>query len=255
METGMRRTGFEYTAIPFLIDSLKNNTKALKIQGLFTHYAGAESQANHFRVKQQIKHFQLSLNAFEAEGLKPKYYHTSCSAALINYPESPGNMVRIGILQYGFWPNDETHIRYCGEQRKNLKLLKRLIKWSSSVMSIKHIQKGCFVGYGTSYLAHKDMKVAIVPVGYAHGYSRNLSNVGKVLIKGKSAPVIAIINMNSLTVDITHIKEVQKGDEVMLIGKQNGNEITVSSFSEKTNQLNYEMLTRLPINIPRNITA
>lgn len=254
METGMRRTGFEHTSIPFLIDFLKQNTLGIKFQGLFTHFAGAESQANHFRVKQQIENFYLSLDAFEKEGLKPKYHHTVCSAALINYPNSPGNVARIGILQYGFWPNDETHIRYCGAQNKNLRLIKRLIKWTSSIMSVKDVKKGCFVGYGTAYLAHKNMKIAVVPVGYSHGYSRNLSNLGKVLIKGKNAPVIAVVNMNSLTIDITQIKGVEKGDEVVLIGKQNGNEITVSSFSEQTNQLNYEMLTRLPVNIPRTIT-
>lgn len=254
IETGMRRTGFEHTEIPFLIDFLKENSEAIKFHGLFTHYAGAESQANHFRVKQQIKNFQLSLEAFKEANLNPKYYHTACSAALINYPDSPGNMARVGILQYGFWPNKETHIRYCGEKNKNYNLVKRLIKWTSSVMSIKDIKKGCFVGYGTTYLAYKNMKVAIVPVGYSHGYGRNLSNIGKVLINGKSAPVVAVVNMNSLTIDITHIKGVGKGDEVVLIGKQNGKEITVSSFSEQINQLNYELLTRLPINIPRIIT-
>lgn len=254
IETGMRRTGFEYTSIPYLTKFLRENAATITFQGLFTHFAGAESQANHFRVKQQIENFNLTLNAFEKEDLKPKYHHTACSAALINYPNSPGNMARIGILQYGFWPNDETHIRYCGEQNRNLRLIKRLIKWTSSIMSIKAIKKGCFIGYGTAFLAHKNMKIAVVPVGYSHGYSRNLSNIGKVLVKGKNAPVIAIVNMNSLTIDITQIKGVEKGEEVTLIGKQNGNEITVSSFSEQTNQLNYEMLTRLPVDIPRTIT-
>lgn len=253
IETGMQRTGFEYSTLPFLINFLKENSSLIKFQGLFTHYAGAESQANHFRVKEQMKTFSLCLESFKSENLHPKYYHTSCSAAMINYPDSPGNMVRIGILQYGFWPNKETHIRYCGLQNRNYNIVKRLIRWTSEIMSIKSIKKGNFIGYGTTYLAHKNIIIAVVPIGYSHGYNRSLSNIGKVLVNGKMAPVIAVVNMNSLTVDITNIKHVKKGDEVVLIGKQNGSEITVSSFSEQSNQLNYEMLTRLPANIPRII--
>jgi alanine racemase len=97
------------------------------------------------------------------------------------------------------------------------------------------------------------MKLAIIPVGYSHGYARNLSNIGSVLIAGKSAPVLGIINMNSLTVDVSKILTVSKGDGVILIGRQKSNSISVSSFSEQSQLLNYEMLTRLPENIPREI--
>jgi len=89
--------------------------------------------------------------------------------------------------------------------------------------------------------------------GYSHGYSRNLSNVGPVLINGKFAPVVGTVNMNSITVDVTHTGMVMKGDEVVLIGKQKNKEITVNSFGEQSNQLNYELLTRLPDSIPRII--
>lgn len=251
METGMRRTGFGHHQIPWLINYLKKHSNEINIHGIFTHFAGAENQANHFRVSKQIENFNLSLSQFAAENINPKYHHSACSAALLNYPDAPGNMVRIGILQYGFWPNKETHIRFCGDRENNHDPLKRVIRWTSKVMSIKTVQKGCFIGYGTSFLAHKNMTIAVIPVGYAHGYSRNLSNAGSVLINGKLAPIIGTINMNSLSVDITNVGKVNKNDEVVLIGKQNGKSITVNSFSEQSNQLNYEMLTRLPYNIPR----
>ena len=186
-------------------------------------------------------------------GLKPMYQHAACSAAVMNYPETIGNMVRVGIMQYGFWPNDETFIRFNGEKEKNSRILKRLIRWKSSVMSVKTVKKGDFVGYGTSYLTHREIKVAVVPVGYSHGYSRNLSNTGKVLIRGTEAPVIGIVNMNAITVDVTNIDGVEKGDEVVLIGTQKNKSISVVSFSEMSNQLNYEMLTRLAMDIPRII--
>ncbi len=251
VETGMRRTGFDQTQIPALCEWLQLNSEYITFQGLFTHLAGAESQANHFRISNQIINFNLLLKLFESKNLKPVYHHTACSAALINYPETQGNMVRIGILQYGYWPNQETHIRYCGETESNPDLLKRIIRWKTKVMAIKHVNKGSFVGYGTAYLAHKNMTLAIIPIGYSHGYSRNLSNVGSVLINGRVALVVGTVNMNSLTVDITHAGKVEKGDEVVLIGRQNGNVITVNSFSEQSHLLNYELLTRLPFTIPR----
>ncbi len=253
IETGMRRTGFEENLIPKLFSILLENQNHIVLQGLFTHFAGAENKANDFRITEQILVFKNVMQQFESKNLKPNYIHTACSAALLNYPDAPGNMVRIGILQYGFWPNAETHIRYCEDTDKSPDLLKRIIRWTTKVMAIKEVKKGSFVGYGTSYFAHKKMKLAIVPVGYSHGYSRNLSNIGSVLIQGKIAPVVGIVNMNSLTVDVSAIENVKRGEEVVFIGKQNGKVLTVNSFSEQSNQLNYELLTRLPINIPRII--
>jgi alanine racemase len=250
IETGMRRTGFETDSFSQLAEYLKDNENNLVFQGIFTHFAGAESLANNFRVSKQLFNFQNARYFFESKGLSPLYHHAACSAVLLNYPEAIGNMVRVGILQYGFWPNNETLIRYCGE-KKTTDPLRRVIKWKSRVMATKNVKKGWFVGYGTTYLAHHNMKIAIIPVGYAHGYARNLSNIGGVLINGKIAPVVGIVNMNSMTVDITHIPDVQKGEEVVLIGKQKTKEITVNSFSEQSNQLNYELLTRLPYSIPR----
>jgi len=253
VETGMRRTGFSHLEIPALCKWMRSHSGHIFFQGLFTHYAGAESRANHFRISKQIDNFNLSLKAFKANKLIPKYHHSACSAALINYPETHGNMVRVGILQYGYWPNKETHIRFCEESSSTPDLLKRIIRWTSKVMAVKEVNKGSFIGYGTAFLAYKNMKLAIVPIGYAHGYSRNLSNTGSVIINDKVCPVVGTINMNSLSVDISLAGKVRPGDEVVLIGSQNGNAISVSSFSEQSHQLNYEMLTRLPMNIRRSV--
>jgi alanine racemase len=118
-------------------------------------------------------------------------------------------------------------------------------------MTVKKVTKGEFVGYNTSYQAYADITIAVIPVGYAFGYSRSLSNSGKVLIRGVEAPICGIVNMNALCVDITHLPEVVKGDEVVLIGNQGESTITVASFGEMSDQLNYELLTRLPHDIPR----
>jgi len=253
IETGMRRTGFMHTDFPELFRMCKESAIHLELSGIFTHFAGAESMANDFRVTRQWENFKLGLSLFQSASLTPRYHHAACSAGLLNYPHTQGNMVRVGILQYGFWPNKETHVRFCGDRPRSPDFLKRLISWKSRVMALKQVKKGQFVGYGTSYFAYRDQQLAVIPVGYSHGYGRNLSNLGEVLIHGKFAPVVGTVNMNSLSVDITDIPGVQQGDEVVLIGKQGSKSITVGSFSEQSQQLNYEMLTRLPRDIPRSI--
>ena len=166
------------------------------------------------------------------------------------------DMVRIGIAGYGFWPTTETFFAKLNSLPKaNKNPLKRLLTWKSSVMSLKTVEKGEFVGYGNSYLALTKMKLAIIPVGYGQGYSRTLSNQGQVLIRGQFAKVAGTVTMNSITVDVSKIKGVELGDEVVLIGNQGSKEITVASFSESSQQVNYELLTRLPKDIPRKIIS
>ena len=162
-------------------------------------------------------------------------------------------MVRVGILQYGFWPSPETLIHFVHKSKDNEAVLKRVLNWKSRIMSIKTVKAGEFVSYGTHYMAQEEKNIAIIPVGYAHGYSRSLSNQGRVLIHGHRMPVIGIVNMNMLVVDVTQLTDVKKGDEVVLIGDQNGLTISLASFADFNNQLNYELLARLPGDIPRKI--
>ena len=181
-------------------------------------------------------------------------YHTACSAATLSYPETIMDMVRVGIASYGLWPTQETYMyRFQSLPSNNKNPLKRLISWKSSVMNTKSVNMGEFIGYGSSYMAPRDMSIALVPIGYGHGYSRLLSNQGKVLIGGVMVGVVGIVTMNSIAVDITDLESVQKGDEVVLIGKQGENEITIASFGESIQQVNYELLTRLPLDIPRKV--
>ena len=253
IETGMNRTGISINDLQKTCDYIKENEDFIHLKGICTHYAGAESFINDDRVQLQIQNFNQALQEILKKGLSVQYIHSACSAAMMNYPETISNLVRIGIMQYGFWPNEETLIRYNGQIREHDKELTRLLEWKSEIMSIKEVEKGEFIGYGNSFQAYADMKIAVVPVGYSYGYSRDLSNVGKVLIHGELAPICGIVNMNAICVDITHIENVKKGDEVVLIGDQKDKTITVASFGEMVNLLNYELLTRLPQDIPREI--
>lgn len=253
VETGMNRTGFAMDQLPAVLKLLKNNSDYLFFKGLCTHFAGAESIANYYRIHKQQQVFQKVLKKVAAAGLTPEQKHTACSAAALRYPKFQMDMVRLGIIQYGFFPNKEILIEYLTKKKVTQNPLKRLISWKSHVMDVKKVKTGEFVGYGTSYLANSDLKIAIIPVGYAHGFSRNLSNQGIVLINGQRVSVVGTVNMNMITVDVTQVNSVEKGDEVVLIGKQGDLEISVSSFSEFSEQVNYELLTRLPENLPRLI--
>ncbi|MGY6561821.1 MAG: alanine racemase [Luteibaculaceae bacterium] len=254
LETGMNRTGFHKKEIPFLIKQLKLAKENLSIQGLCTHFAGAESVANYYRVKQQISNFTAVEKIFEEENITTHSKHLACSAGVVNFPKTIRDMVRVGIMQYGFWSNRETQMRYFADKKEDMhNPLKRLITWKTYVMGVKYVQSGSFIGYGTSLLAETNMRIVTIPVGYSHGFSRSLSNQGKVLIRGKRLDVIGLVNMNMMIVDATNLHHVEKGDEVVIIGKQGKNEVTIDSFGELSSQLNYELLTRLPEEIPRKV--
>ncbi len=254
LETGFNRTGFTKDELTELIRCIKENDGLLKVEGVCTHYAGAESIANHVRVRKQKELFEERCTWLKREGIDIGLRHTACSAAALSYPDTRMDMVRIGILQYGFWPSRETLIRFL--TRKGIERcdpLKRIICWKSEVMSVKKITRGEFVGYGTSYLAEQDTYVATVPVGYAHGYSRVLSNQGRVLIRDHRLGVIGMVNMNMMMIDISENPGIKEGEEVILIGTDGEREVSVASFGELSNQLNYELLVRIPHNIPRYI--
>lgn len=253
VETGMNRTGFDAQGLKKAIELIKTNAEFITFKGVCTHYAGAESITNFVRVQNQIKRFSQYRKTIEKAGLRPAYYHTACSAASITYPKTQMDMVRIGILQYGFWPTRETFIQYIHKNGEPQEHLIRILSWKSKIMNVKKVNTGEFIGYGTTFLAQSEKKIATVPIGYSHGFSRNLSNQGRVLVHGIRVAVIGIVNMNVMTIDVTGIEDVKKGDEVVIIGDQGELEVSVASFSELSSQVNYETLTRLPSNIPRRI--
>lgn len=252
-ETGMKRTGLEPENIEQTVKILTENEDCFEFKGLCTHLAGAESITNYLRIKDQIKNFKSVINTFKEAGLKAKYNHCACSAAAIRYPTTRMDLVRVGILTYGLWPSQEILIDHMKNKEEFYNPLSRVMKWKSSVMAIKEVNRGDYIGYGTSFQAPRKMRLAVIPVGYETGFSRSLSNKGSVLINGEFAYIVGTVNMNAVTVNITDIPNVKIEDEVVLIGSQGENEITVSAFSDLGEQLNYELLTRLPGDIPREI--
>lgn len=253
LETGMNRTGFSPSVLNGVLKTLSAHTTEIEVVGLCTHLAGAESIANYKRISDQFVRFKRASARIDKLDWMNPIRHTACSAAAIRYPKSRMDLARIGILQYGFFPSNEVLVQYLTRKKNFVNPLQRIISWKSSIMELKDVKAGEFVGYGTSYFTNTFTRIAIVPVGYSNGFSRALSNQGRVLVRGRRLDVVGMVNMNMMAVDVTELDNVEPGDEVVMIGRQGDLEISVSSFSDYSNQVNYEMLTRLPSDIPRII--
>jgi len=255
-ETGMNRTGLADEELPAVLDFIREHPQQLRLEGVFTHLAGAESVANYYRVAPQLQVFAGQAELVRQRAPEPLVRHAACSAALFNYPDSILDMVRVGIAQYGYWPTQETRIHYLTRFQPGASAhlhdpLRSILRWRSLVMGLKRIKRGEFVGYGTAYQAMRNQTVAAVPVGYYHGFSRRLSNLGHVLVRGRRAPVVGYVNMNMMMVDVTDSAGVEIGDEVVIIGQQKRARITVRAFSDLANLVNYEILVHIPATIPR----
>lgn len=254
LETGLNRTGLDADDLPPIISLIKKNGRYLSLQGICTHYAGAESISNYLRVQNQYKLFIDYCKTLKKAGISAPH-HSACSAAALTYPNTIMDMVRFGIAQYGIWPSMETKMHNLLSEKSGFRRnpLKAVLSWKTRVMSLKTVMPGTFVNYGNAFLATSKMRLATIPVGYHHGYSRSLSNTGHVLIRGRKADVVGMVNMNMFMVDVSRVPGIEVGDEVVLIGKQGDLSITVASFSELTKMINYELLSRLPYQIPRHV--
>ncbi len=256
LETGLNRTGFDDETLEEALALIRDNLKHVRVEGLCTHFAGAESVGNYLRIMTQISIFDSLRQRLRRPPLSIRFSHAACSAAVFSYPMTKYDMVRIGIAQYGFWPSLETRMHYFlhnapEESARVVDPLRRVMRWQSRVMSVKNVKPGEFVGYGTVYMTSRPQRIASVPIGYSHGFSRSLSNLGYVLIHGRRANVIGVVNMNMMMIDVSDFPYVHKGDQVVIIGKQKRMQISVASFSDMTRQIDYEVLVRLPADIPR----
>lgn len=250
-ETGMNRSGLNTDELNTAISIIKNNEEYFDVAGFCTHLAGAESISNHPRILKQLLKYQKMLAILKKSEIVPKYRHVANSAASFVYPKARMDMVRIGIMLYGFWSSIEVFIQYFNDKQNRNDPLERILSWKTNIMSVKEIKRGEFVSYGISYLAQTDIKTALIPIGYSSGYSRSLSSKGLVLINGQMCNVIGVVNMNMVILDITNLPDAKVGDEVVIIGKQENLEIKVSAFSDISNQLNYEVLAHLSESIKR----
>ena len=240
VDTGMSRIGFpaneESIQTIKKIQALPN----LEIEGLFTHLFAADERSKASAMKQIMK-FGEFFNDLEKAGVSIPIKHCSNSAAAINLNLANFDMVRLGVVIYGMYPS-----RYVHQIP-----LRPALSLKSYVSMVKTLKAGASVSYGATWTAEQDTVVATVPVGYADGYMRILSNRGYVLINGKKAPIIGRVCMDQFMVDVTKIKKVKQFDEVVLIGKQKDKEITAEEIAELAETINYEITCSLSPRVPR----
>jgi alanine racemase len=241
VDTGMHRDGIPPDNAIVFMDYISKKPNVI-IEGLMTHLATADETDNDF-AQQQIKLFERVRLELADAGYHFKYIHASNSSAVLNYPDAHYNMVRPGISLYGYMPN--------AEMAKAMNL-KPAMTWKSKIMFVLNVPKGDSISYNRTYTAKHDMRIAVVPGGYADGLPRSLSNKFQCLINGKRFNSVGSICMDEFMVDVTDA-DVKQGDEVVIIGQQGNEEITVYELAELSNSIPYERTTAISKRVKRII--
>ena len=232
--TGMGRTGVHPYKIEKFLNSLAPN---IEVEGIYTHFSAADIDEEYSI--HQLHSFNIAVQKAKDILGDIKYIHAAASNALLNIPEAHFNLVRPGIILYGYPGADNTF------EKINLKPVAKL---KATVTFLKTVDKGTSIGYGRSFITQKQTKVATVPIGYADGFRRDFSNGWKVLINGKKVPIIGKICMDSFMADVTELEDVKIGDEVIIWDNEN---ITLEELAEECNTINYEILCTISERVPR----
>jgi len=232
--TGMGRTGVHPYKIDNYLNSLAPN---IKVEGIYTHFSSADTDDEY--TKKQLKSFNDAVNKIKEILGDVRYIHSAASNAILNYPESYFNLVRPGIILYGYPSSKDTL------EKIDLKPIAKLI---AKISFLKTVEAGTSIGYNRSYITKQETKVATIPIGYADGFRRDFSNGWEVLINGEKVPIIGKICMDSFMVDVTKLKDVKVGDEVVIWDNEN---ITLEELAKKCNTINYEILCTIGERVPR----
>lgn len=238
VDTGMNRHGFLENDIQKVLGKLKNH-KNIFIEGLFTHFSMSKDPSYTTYTKLQIEKFIKWKDAFLKAGYSP-ICHTGATSGALLFKEAHFDMVRIGIGLYGIWPSEESQVFL-----KNKISLKPVLSWKTIVAEVKKIPKGSRISYDGTEVVGRNSILAVCPIGYWHGYPRALSNIGYVLINGKKAKILGRVCMDIIMVDVTDIKNIKVGNEVVLIGGSKNFKITADEISKILNGSTYELLTRI----------
>lgn len=244
IDSGMSRQGFFFEGLDDVLD-IFDQTKHLKLVGIYTHMADAKNPAFPKNTYAQTRAFDRCVEHIRERGYNP-LVHAAASSTTMLFPEAHYDMVRIGISSYGQWPSKETQA-----YAQDFIDLKPVMTWKTILADVKYIPKGAGISYGFTERVSKKTKIGILPIGYWHGYRRNLSSIGHVLINSKRARVLGLITMDITIVDLTNVPNPKVGDEVVLIGKQGKEEVTADELGYLLNTVNYEVVTQINPKIKR----
>ncbi len=243
VDTGMNRLGIpwrEWEPALQVLQSLRN----LQVDGLMSHFSVAESERSEDLsfTEEQRQRFQSCVDSARRIGLQPRYIHLSNSAAIALREEARFNLVRAGLMLYGSHPAPALQRRVS---------LRPVLRWKTAILSLKRVPAGDPVSYGRTYSCKKESLIATLPVGYADGYNRRLSNRGEVLVRGRRAKIAGIVCMDLTMVEVSDICGVQVRDEVVLLGKQGSEEISAAEMAGWLETIPYEVLCAIGKRVPR----
>lgn len=240
VDTGMGRIGFqpeEAGEAAAAIFALPN----IDLEGLMTHLATADETDKSYTL-QQMERYRRALHDIEARGIRISLRHVANSATIMDLPDFHFDMVRPGIMSYGLWPSDEVDHTFD---------IRPVLSWKTQVIYVKEVPAGTGISYGKTFVTERTTKVATLPLGYADGLSRHLSNKGQVLIHGHRVPMIGRVCMDQCMIDVTEIEKVAIGDEVVLIGSQGEEQITAEEMAAWIGTINYEVTCAISKRVPR----
>lgn len=242
VDTGMSRIGYQVTEEA--ADEMAHiaSLPHIVVEGIFTHFAKADEMDKSSTFK-QMERFKNMVQMLEQRGVHVPIHHCSNSAAIVDIPEANMDLVRAGITMYGLWPSPEVD--------KSRIELKPALSLVTHVAYVKELETGREISYGGTYMTTKKQIIATIPVGYADGYARTLSNKADVLIHGQRAPICGRVCMDMFMVDVTDIPNVKVGDKVTLIGSDGEEQITMEELGERADRFNYEFVCDLGKRIPR----
>ncbi len=239
IDTGMGRIGIWHEEAPEFVKMLKR-MKYIRAEGIYTHFTSASR--DNFFTNYQLESFENLLRRLNRENIQFHYKHAANSIALVDLKKSHFNLVRPGIIVYGMYPKRNF--------AKILKL-KPALSLKTRIVYLKDVPVGRSISYGRTYITEKPTRIATLPIGYADGYGRILSNRASVLVKGEKAPVVGKITMDQTMVDVGHIKGVEIGDEVVLIGRQGRLQMRTEEIARVSKTIPYEIVCSITNRVPR----
>jgi len=230
VDTGMGRIGIQSDEVMGFVKKV-SSFKNIKIEGILTHFATAYEVDKEF-TERQIKIFKGVIEELKKSGFLFSFMHASNSAAIVNYPDSYFNTVRPGIILYGSIPFDFPVEDF---------LIKPVMSWKTSIVHLHNTPEKTGISYGRRFITKRNSIIATIPVGYADGYSRSLSNKVQVIIKGRRVNQIGTICMDMCMIDVTDLPDVKVGDDVVLLGRQGDEEIKVEELASIAGTISYEI--------------
>jgi len=235
-----RPTDWQFSAVQEVLEI--SQLPGLDIEGIYTHFASSDSKDKSY-AQYQLDEFNAFLAELDRAGIKISVRHAANSAAIIELPEAHFDMVRAGISLYGLPPSSEVDL-------SNVRLIPAMTL-KAQIVHVKSVDSGFKVSYGSTWEAANPTVIASVPVGYADGYRRELSNRGKMIVRGHKAPIAGRVCMDQTMLDVGHIPGVQVGDEVVIIGQQENTTISADDIAAELGTINNEVVSSIMARVPR----